>query len=384
MAEESRLIAGAMSGTSADGVDVAVVRVGGQGPTDMSASLIRHHHRPYDAALRRAIFALRGGGQVALSELSRVGREISLVYAACVNEALVAAGVQARDVAAVAAHGQTLYHAPPDTIQWLDPALIAAETGCAIVSDFRRADCAAGGQGAPLVPFADYVLFRDLAKNRVLLNIGGIANLTCIPAGATIDQMIAFDTGPGNCVSDYLVRTAEPDGPGYDADGARASAAEADAELFEAVIDELTPYLNCPPPKSTDVPSMVEAFTRARAEVGGDLSLDVLLATASAVTAFTIFTSLEYVKRSPYELVVSGGGARNRAIMADLRLSVERFGWPVRTCDELGVPSEAKEAMAFALLGAATLDDVPSNVPACTGARRRVVLGSVTPYHSGK
>src|SRR5204862_6327005 len=139
-----------------------------------------------------------------------MGGEISVTYATAVNEALAAVGLSAERLAAVAAHGQTLFHDPPNTIQWFDPALVAAEVGCAVVSDFRRADLAAGGQGAPLVPYADYVLFRHATKNRVLLNIGGIANLTYIPAGAALDQVIAFDTGPGNCVSDWICRTRGP------------------------------------------------------------------------------------------------------------------------------------------------------------------------------
>src|SRR6202043_1424732 len=140
-----------------------------------------------------------------------------------VNEVLSAENLDPRDLSAIAAHGQTFFHQPPDTIQWLDPSLIAARTGCVVVSDFRRADCAAGGQGAPLVPFADYLLFRHPTKNRVLLNIGGIANLTILPAGAPIDKLIAFDTGPGNCISDWICRTYGSSGAECDLGGAGAS-----------------------------------------------------------------------------------------------------------------------------------------------------------------
>src|SRR2546421_4567853 len=214
-----------MSGTSADGVDVAIVKIAGRG-TEMSAQLLRHHHRAYPPELRKQVFAFRGG-ENALAEspaetvrrLAVMGREISLTYAAAVNETLAAAGMSADRLAAVAAHGQTLFHHPPDSIQWFDPSLLAAEVGCAVVSDFRRADLAAGGQGAPLVPFADYILFRHPTKNRVLLNIGGIANITYIPAGAKLSEVIAFDTGPGNCISDHLCHKFEPGGPGYDVDG---------------------------------------------------------------------------------------------------------------------------------------------------------------------
>ncbi|HTW94806.1 MAG TPA: anhydro-N-acetylmuramic acid kinase, partial [Tepidisphaeraceae bacterium] len=176
---DPRLIVGVMSGTSADGVDAALVRI----PPDASPPrLLGHHHRPYDPILRRAIHNLRSNAFTSLSDLAWLAREISIAYAAAVNELLLACNTSADSIAAVAAHGQTLYHAPPDTIQWLDPALLAAETGCCVISDFRRADCAAGGQGAPLVPFADYCLFRHPEKNRVLVNIGGIANITYLPA----------------------------------------------------------------------------------------------------------------------------------------------------------------------------------------------------------
>src|SRR2546421_3561756 len=198
-----------MSGTSADGVDVAIVKIAGRG-TEMSAQLLRHHHRAYPPELRKQIFAFRGGeDSIAESpaeivrRLAVMGRAISLTYAAAVNETLAAAGMSADRLAAVAAHGQTLFHHPPDSIQWLDPSLLAAEVGCAVVSDFRRADLAAGGQGAPLVPFADYILFRHATKNRVLLNIGGIPHITCLAAPWPIDQGIAFDTRPGRCMRSW-------------------------------------------------------------------------------------------------------------------------------------------------------------------------------------
>src|SRR4051812_28355733 len=180
---KTRLIAGAMSGTSADGVDVVIARVEGSG-LQLSACAVKHNHRAYPPDLAGWIVKLREDGHTTLGEMAELAREISLIYAAAVNEALVGAHLSSADLTAIAAHGQTLFHLPPKTMQWLDAALLAAETGCSVISDFRRADCAAGGQGAPLVPFADFVLFRHAQKNRVLLNIGGIANLTYLPAGA--------------------------------------------------------------------------------------------------------------------------------------------------------------------------------------------------------
>ena len=342
----------------------------------MSARLLCHRHRPYDASLRRLIFALRSGQLVTLADVARCTREISEAYAAAVGSALSAAGVAASDMAAVAAHGQTLYHAPPETIQLLDPALLASQVGCPVVSDFRRADCAAGGQGAPLVPFADYVLFGDLDVDRLVVNIGGIANVTCLFRGAGIDKVLAFDTGPGNCVSDHLLRRHDPTGPGVDIDGALASQGRLSPAVFDAF--NRHPYFVKIGPKSTDGPEMIAAFEDAVRQHDPHLPLADQLATAAAVCAHHIARAVtRFGGDFRGEIVVSGGGTQNRAIMDQLRSRVGSAA--LRTTGEFGVPSEAKEALAFALLAAATLDGLPSNVPSATGARRPVVLGSITP-----
>src|SRR5688500_2878551 len=282
-----RIIAGAMSGTSADGVDVALTRITGRG-TSMTAQLIHHHHRPYDAATRNEIFAFRGGeASCNLARLAKLGRTISLTYATAIDEALAASHLNAKDLAAVAAHGQTLYHGPPDTIQWFDPSLVAAEVGCALVSDFRRADLAAGGQGAPLVPYADYILFRHPTKNRVLLNIGGIANLTWIPAGASIDKLIAFDTGPGHSVTDWLSRVHAPSGPGFDDGGRRALLGNWSTRIVNAFLR--LDYFDLPAPKSTDGPAMIEMFRSVAGSELPTMPVEDLLATACSCTATTIY-----------------------------------------------------------------------------------------------
>jgi anhydro-N-acetylmuramic acid kinase len=369
----SRLIAGAMSGTSADGVDVAIVEIAGRG-LQMTARLVQHQHHGYAEDLQRTLHAIRESGDVSLRALAECARSISLHYAIAVEQALKAANLGASDLAAVAAHGQTLYHDPPNTIQWIDPALLASEVGCQVISDFRRADCAAGGQGAPLVPFADYLLFRDATRPRVLLNIGGIANLTYLPAGGSIDQLLAFDTGPGNCISDWICRTREPQGPGFDADGARAQRGRVLPEISSRFLGHA--YFGAAPPKSTDGPAMIDAFRDAMA--GRDHPLDDLLATAAWLTGTTIAVACgTCAEPHLIDLIVSGGGTRNKAIMARLASALPPSA---RICStgEFGVPSDAKEALAFALLGAATLDGVPANVPSCTGARRAVVLGSIT------
>jgi anhydro-N-acetylmuramic acid kinase len=287
-----------------------------------------------------------------------------------VQKVLASTGVHANEVAAVAAHGQTLFHDPPNTIQWIDPALLAAEVGCAVVSDFRRADLAAGGQGAPLVPFADYVLFRHPTKNRVLLNLGGIANFTWLPAGGTPRDVIAFDTGPANCVIDELMK------PHIDAGGERALRGRVHEQLVRDVLG--APYFDRTPPKSTDGPEMIAAFRAVRDKHPDATQLEDLLATACAVTATSVARAIErWCPGRVDELIASGGGTQNAAIMSMLRDRLA--GVSVSTLDQLGMPPDAKEAVAFALLAAATLNGEPSNVPAATGACRAVVLGSVTP-----
>jgi anhydro-N-acetylmuramic acid kinase len=375
-----RLIAGAMSGTSADGVDVAITRIHGTGLA-MRADLVRHHHRPYDRALRNRIFALRASGQTTLADLARLARDVSLAYSHAVNDALRLANLTAPDLTAVAAHGQTLYHAPPDTIQCLDPALIAADTLCAVVSDFRRADCAAGGQGAPLVPFADHILFRHPTRHRILLNLGGIANLTYVPPGGTLDNLLAFDVGPANCLSDDICRRADPTGPGYDPGGATAQTGTAHVGTASAFARN--PYVSRKPPKSTDGPDMIAAFSQAKQQASFAGSLADEVATAALAVALSLETSLDLFLRPWREwpnldLLIAGGGTQNATLMKRIR-DVLTTGARLEIVPLDSTLAQAKEALAFALLAAATLDDVPSNVPTCTGATRPAVLGSITP-----
>ena len=376
-----RIVLGAMSGTSADGVDVAAVGVSGRG-LGMTAKYLHHVERPYDAALRRRIFAVRESGAVRLDELASLGRAITLAYAAATRDLLEEMSLSPAKVAAVAAHGQTLYHAPPNTIQWLDPSLLAAETDLQVVSDFRRADLAAGGQGAPLVPFADWILFRHATKTRVILNLGGIANLTYLPAGGGIEEVVAFDTGPGCCVSDWLMRTFDPTGESFDRDGIRAARGRKGAPRLDVSKE---PFLRKVPPKSTDVPEMIEMFKRICGQHGDtkfdrldEAMLDHLISVSVDVVLQFLWRSLDWLGGCD-EMILCGGGARNQYLVGNVRTMMDSGADKVFTSDGIGLPTQAREAVCFALLGAATLDGEPSNVPTATGASRRVVLGSVTP-----
>jgi anhydro-N-acetylmuramic acid kinase len=401
MPDRSRILLGAMSGTSADGVDVAAAKITGRG-LEMKANYLAHVEHPYDAELRRHIFAVRESGQASLEELAKLGRDITLAYAAATKELLGQMSLDPRQVAGLAAHGQTLFHAPPDSIQWLDPALLAAQTDLAVISDFRLADLAAGGQGAPLVPFADWILFRHPEKTRVILNIGGIANLTYLPAGGGIEDVIAFDTGPGNCISDWIMRRHDPGGPGYDDEGVLAEyspwykpAARVYTPTTESDLGRwfaLQPYFKKSPPKSTDVGAMIAIWQQAplslqpwlgRYRANSDEATSMELAQASLAVWHTVHSAvIDFLPERPDEVIVAGGGVQNVHLMKRLR-----FEFPFKrgsayafwSSEEYGLPIQAREAVCFAILGAATLDGEPSNVPSATGARRRVVLGSITP-----
>lgn len=378
-----RLILGAMSGTSADGVDVALTHITGRG-LEMQAKLLTHAYHAYSPELRKQILEMRQRGDVKLADLAEMGRQVTLAYVEACKLALKQGNVSADQVAAIAAHGQTLFHGPPNTIQYFDPSLLAYETGIAVVSDFRRADLAAGGQGAPLVPFADWILFRHPTKSRVILNIGGIANITYLKASGSIDEVIAFDTGPGNCISDWLCARFDPDGPGFDMGGSMAARGAPMEDVIQRVF--ASGFMLQPPPKSTDGPAMIELFHSAlsalRPEALHDAESDEfvranLICTAITISALGVMNASKWVAGGvPDEILIAGGGSKNAEFLSELEF---HFPHRIKLADEFGLPADAREALAFALLGAATLDGEPSNVPSATGASRRVVLGSTTP-----
>jgi anhydro-N-acetylmuramic acid kinase len=248
-----------------------------------------------------------------------------------------------------------------------DPSVIAERTGVPVISDFRARDMAAGGQGAPLVPIADYVLFRSKRESRVMLNLGGIANITLIPPAAPADEVIAFDTGPANCISDHLCKTLAPKGPGFDRNGEIAIKGRVIEPLVHATLS--AGYFSRKPPKSTDGPEMIEAFNSAWRKTAPDASLEDLLASAATIVARAIARST-----GPASIIAAGGGVKNRAMLNAIRREIG----PVTTTARLGIPPDAREAIAFAILTDLRLAGLPGNLPRVTGASRPAQLGSVT------
>ena len=379
-------VAGVMSGTSADGIDVALVRIN-PGPGKPRMKLLAHHAVGYPAALRRAVLAAMDAKATSTAELARLNWRLGMAYAEAVRAAVEKYRVK---IGLVGCHGQTVYHQGKAeayagrkvacTWQVGEPALIAAEMRVPVVSNFRPADMAAGGQGAPLVPLLDYVLFADPRRTRVLQNIGGIGNVTAIPPGAAPSNLIAFDTGPGNMVIDALMDQFF--GKKYDRDGRVA----ARGRVLEPVVRDVlrAPYFAAPPPKSAGREQFGAAFVgsfRNACKAAGGKPEDAV-ATATALSAESIeYAFAQFVKplndRGAVDYIVSGGGSRNATLMKFLRARLEPLGCRMVVSDAMGVPSQAKEAVAFALLAWQTWHGLPGNVPAATGARRAAVLGEI-------
>lgn len=346
------IVAGVMAGTSADGADVAVVSVQ-RGPGRWKWELREVRHRAYSTGLRLRIL-----GATTAEEAATLDFELGRFFGRA---------VQGLGADVIACHGQTVFHqGRAATLQLGNPAVIAAAARLAVVSDFRSADIAAGGEGAPLVPWADWHLFGDLRKPRIALNLGGIANLTFLSsAGVT-----GFDTGPGNMLLDALAQQLSHGRNGYDRNGVIASRGRVVPSLLQGWLRH--PYLLRKPPKSAGREQFGELPK-------GEASGPDLMATLVELTARTIADGVKQAGPgfAGCEMVAAGGGTKNQALMRALRRLLPGHVW--RRPEEFGVPSQAREAMAFALLGAAHLWRVPANLPAVTGARRAVVLGSFTP-----
>lgn len=386
------IVAGVMSGTSADGIDVAICRIA-PGKETPRLKVLAHKFFAFPRSVRSAVLSAMDAKSISVADLSRLNWRLGELYADAIEQTAADAGIRPQ---LIAIHGQTLYHqsaAAPYTganvrATWQagEPAVIAERLRLPIVSDFRPADLAAGGQGAPLVPMLDFCLFRHATKNRLLLNLGGIANITALPAACTIDQVMAFDTGPANMVIDACMEQLfqKP----YDRNGATA----AKGTVLAPVLNDLlrTKYFSTAPPKSCGREEFGTAFVARFLELAKLDGVEKADAIATA-TAFTSATILDAYARFVWphlgqhaplaratEMFVAGGGARNAALMRQLTAGLKPLGVKVLSMEAVGMGIEAKEAAAFALLGWLTWHHLPGNVPSATGAKRPVILGKVT------
>jgi anhydro-N-acetylmuramic acid kinase len=385
-----------MSGTSVDAVDAALVCIAGHGAS-ATVELVAYLEMPIAAGLRQEVFKLFEQAERSIARLCSLNVVLGERFAEAALAICRQAGVPPESIEVIGSHGQTVWHQPEadaalplsaaSTLQIGEPAVIAARTGVRVVADFRAADMAAGGQGAPLVPYLDYRLYRHHRVGRIALNIGGIANVTAIPAGATAADVIAFDTGPGNMVIDAL--SERHYAQRYDRNGTIAAA----GRLLEPPISRFlrARFFRQEPPKTAGRENFGREFaeqfrraclagSRGQAQAGRVQKADII-ASATAFTARSIGDALRrYVlpRGSFAELIVSGGGASNPTLMAGLGIAAGGLGLRLRSSDEFGIPSEAKEAVAFAVLAFETWNRRPSNLPSATGAKRPAVLGKVS------
>jgi anhydro-N-acetylmuramic acid kinase len=381
LSRPARTVAGVMSGTSLDGVDVAVARLRGSGRA-LALEQLAFTHTPYPDALRDVLHRNCEVGTSDVRSLSQLNALLGRVFADAVARAADRAGLQISEVDLVGSHGHTVHHVPEgeafagadsvaSTFQLGDPSVVAAHIGVPVVGDFRTADVALGGEGAPLVPYFDWVMFSSDDEQRALLNLGGIANVTILPRGGDRESVYAFDTGPANMVTDALA--ARCFGEAFDRDGAHAAAGTPDETTLAELLTE--DYFHRPPPKSTGREAFGTAYVDALVARGG--APDDLLATATALSARSVADAIaRFAPEHPLDvLIASGGGVHNRELMRQLREAVAPV--PVRTTADYGVGADAKEALCFAVLAHEWCNGVPTSLPSVTGASRPALLGKL-------
>ncbi|HEY6389321.1 MAG TPA: anhydro-N-acetylmuramic acid kinase [Candidatus Acidoferrum sp.] len=382
------LVLGLMSGTSADGIDVALARLSGASP-HLHAKLLGHTSSKFPAALRKEILRVAEQHSFTAGELSQLNFRLGEVFAEAALAACRTFCVSPKRIALIGSHGQTIFHqgkpAPylgrptASTLQIGEPSIIAVRTGITTVGEFRPADIALGGQGAPLVPYADYLLYRDEKLGRISLNLGGIANITVIPAAAKPEQILAFDTGPANMLIDALVAHFSHGRQRFDKDARIAQTGRSVPALLNELMRD--PYLKIAPPKSTGREYYGHAYLQKVLALGKKHRAKA----ADLIRAATIFTALSVVdalnrfvspKTKIRQLIVSGGGAKNPLLLA--QLSAALSGIEILPSSNFGIPEDAKEAFAFALLAYESFHRRPGNLPSATGARGPAVLGKIS------
>jgi anhydro-N-acetylmuramic acid kinase len=385
---QSMLVLGMMSGTSADGIDVALARISGA-PPRLKAKLMGHTSMKLPVALRKEILHVAEGRLITANELSQLNFRLGEVFADAALSAWTRFRVSPSRVDLVGTHGQTVFHQGfpvyffghkvASTLQIGEPSIIAARTGVTTVGDFRPADIALGGQGAPLVPYADYLLYRHPKLGRVSLNLGGIANITVLPAAAKPSQILAFDTGPANMLIDALVSHFSRGRLRFDKNAQLASQGRSNAALVDALMRD--PYFKLRPPKSTGREYYGQTYLKKLINLGRRhrAKPNDLIRAATVVTALSIIDALNrFVLRKTkiHQIIVSGGGAHNPLIFAQLAAALPDI--EVLPSSRLGIPEDAKEAFAFALLAYESFHQRPANLPSATGARGPAILGKIS------
>ena len=373
-----------MSGTSLDGIDVAIIDITGSG-YKAKINVLTNHSVPYPRKVREALLDI-SNANTHTSEISRLNFLLGELYAEAVEETAERGGIPLPTIRLIGCHGQTIYHEGQgsaylgkkvaSTLQIGESSVISERTGISVISNFRERDMAAGGKGAPLAPYLDYLLLRSRGRGRVAVNIGGIANLTAIPANSNTDKIVAFDTGPGNMVIDQLMSRITLGRQTFDRDGATASAGQIDQKLLNKLLRDK--YFRAKPPKTAGREQYGAEFVSKLLDT--ELSTEDLIATATALTAESIALGVRNFVMPEMrvdEIFVYGGGAHNPTLMGMLQKAMNSI--PVLESTEAGLDVDAKEAIAFAVMAYETAHDRPSNVPTATGARRSVVLGKLTP-----
>lgn len=379
-----KTIIGLMSGTSADGVDVAVIEVLNSG-RQTKVKTIGWRTFDFESDLKNMILRNSQPESSRVDEICRLNFLLAHVYADSIFKTLDDLGMKITDVDLIGSHGQTVQHLPVGvemfgykvkaTLQIGDPGVIAKLTGVPTVGNFRVGDVALGGEGAPLVPYFDYLVFSSSDLNRLVLNIGGIANFTILKRNCDVEDVVAFDTGPGNMVVDALVRIFF--NRDYDKDGEIARSGKVSDDLLQKMMEH--PFITKKPPKSTGREEFGSSFVSQVLKWGAELSLSPadIIATATEFTVYAIFKNYEsFIKPNTEinEVIVSGGGAKNKFMLNSLE---KYFKVPVRITDEFGVSSDAKEAICFAVFANETVMGNPINITSVTGARSRTVLGGI-------
>jgi anhydro-N-acetylmuramic acid kinase len=361
-----------MSGTSLDGIDAALVEILPAGET-YAVKLQRFETYPFEPQLLETLRGVLPPNPGSLRAVAHLHQRLGNAYADAARSM-----ADSNRIRFVASHGQTVWHDGPAhvTLQLGDAFVIREAVGATVCYDFRSGDCAAGGQGAPLVAWVDALLFGGAQQDRVILNLGGIANVTLLRHDASLDDAIAFDTGPANMLLDLFVRERTRGLRSFDQDGEMAACGRVDESLLLAMLGD--PYFAAPPPKTTGRERFGAQFLASHGQALARLSNEDGAATITELTAASVAQAIGRAGFSAARVIASGGGARNRTLLA--RLAARLGGRRVETSDAMGIPLDAKEAIAFAVLGYATLRGRAANLPGATGAARPVVLGAIAPY----